>query len=112
MKNESGIWPVEYKCLVQMMPRTDKTEGGIYIPKSSQEKEQVNMDVGIFVFAGGCAFQDPDWPKHNIPKPGQKVLFDRYAGSIQKGMDGMDYRLLNDKEIGALLEEDYECESR
>ena len=108
MKNESGIWPVEYKVLVQMLPKEEMTKGGIYIPEKQGDRHQQAREIGIFVIAGGCAFKDPEWPKDNIPKPGYKVLFDKYAGSLQKGKDGKEYRILNDKEIGAIVEEDYE----
>ena len=111
MRNESGIYPLEYKVLIKMMPKEDITKGGIYIPETSKEKEQVAREVGMFISAGGLAFTGekgtPAWPKDNIPKPGAYVLFDRYAGSIQPGMDGEDYRICNDSELGAIVEEDY-----
>ena len=111
MRNESGIYPLEYKVLIKMMPKEDITAGGIIIPESSREKEQVAREVGIFVQGGGLAFtgdeKTPAWPKDNIPEPGAYVLFDRYAGSIQPGMDGEDYRMCNDSELGAIVEEDY-----
>jgi co-chaperonin GroES (HSP10) len=54
--------------------------------------------------AGAIAFSDPDWLDR--PKAGQMVMYDRYAGgSLVKGDDGGEYRLMNDKEIVAILGE-------
>ena len=111
MRNESGIKPVEYKVLIKMMPKEDVSAGGIVLIESSKEKDQAAKEVGIFVQAGGLAFtgdeKTPPWPKSDIPQPGEYVLFDRYAGSIQPGLDGEDYRICNDSELGAIVEEDY-----
>ena len=90
-----------------MLPKEIKSKGGIIIPETNQDKQQAAREVGIFVTAGGNAFTEPTWPKEYIPRPGMRVLFDRYAGSMQKGKDGKEYRLLNDKEIGAIVEDDY-----
>jgi len=107
MENESGIWPVHYKVLIQMLPKEEVSKGGIIIPDVQGEKHQLAREVGIFVRAGGIAFTEPQWPRDSMPSPGNMVLFDRYAGSLQKGKDGKDYRLCNDTELGAIVEEDY-----
>ena len=111
MRNESGIYPLEYKVLIKMMPREDISKGGIVLIESSKEKDQVAREVGVFVQAGGLAFtgddKTPPWPTDNIPTPGAYVLFDRYAVSVQPGMDGNDYRICNDSELGAIVEEEY-----
>ena len=107
MVNESGIKPVEYKVLIQMLPKETKTAGGLYLPEAQQERHELAREIGIFVIGGSNAFSDPQWGSDDIPAPGDKVLFDRYAGSIQKGKDGKDYRLCNDKELGAIVEADY-----
>lgn len=103
--NESGLHPVEYKVLIQLPPEEEKTKGGIVIPSQYAEKMQIAREVGTFIEAGCLAFTDPDWPEDARPKPGDMVLFDRYAGSVQIGKDKKRYRIINDKEIGALVEE-------
>lgn len=40
------------------------------------------------------------------PKPGTRVLFQRYAGQVYRGADGVDYRLLSEREIGGWIIED------
>ena len=115
MKNESGIHPVEYKCLILLPEKKEKDESefrksksGILYKSADEDRKEYAEDVGTFIVAGGLAFTDPDWPGKDIPAPGNKVKFDKYQGSVHKGIDGKDYRLLNDKELGAILEVDYE----
>lgn len=101
MKNESGIRPVEYKVLVKPIKVEKKTAGGIILAESAREKEEFAQSKGVLIAAGAIAFTDPHWL--DCPKPGDTILFDKYAGSSVKGLDGETYRLINDKEIGAVM---------
>ena len=98
----TGIRPVEYKVLIKPDAVEEKTAGGIYLPHQAQEKEKYAKAEGVIVAVGAIAFTDPDWLDR--PKVGDRVLYDKYAGAMVKGADGADYRLINDKEIGAVLE--------
>lgn len=101
--NTSGIYPVEYKVLIKPEEVEQQSKGGIFIPDTVKDKEKYAKERGEIVAVGAIAFTDPDWL--HCPKVGDKVLYDRYAGSMVKGADGIDYRLINDKEIGAVLRE-------
>ena len=57
--------------------------------------------MATFVAAGGNAFED--WHDKRLPKLGDKVLIAKYAGITVKGADGQEYRILNDKDISAIL---------
>jgi len=102
MRNDSGIRPVEYKVLIEPEAVEAQTKGGIYIPETTQDKEKFARERGRVVAIGSIAFTDPTWLE--TPCVGDTVLYDRYAGSMVKGLDGKDYRLINDKEIGAIVE--------
>lgn len=101
MSNESGIHPYEYKVLIKPIKVEEKTEGGIIMPDTVLEREEYANGRGILIANGALAFSQPDWGDY--PKPGDKVLFDKYGGTIQVGVDGVEYRLMNDKEIAAKL---------
>lgn len=101
--NESGVYPVEYKVLIKPEEVEAKSAGGIFIPETVKDKEKYAKERGTLIAVGAIAFTDPNWLDR--PKVGDKVLYDRYAGSMVKGIDGVDYRLINDKEIGAILRE-------
>lgn len=99
--NNSGIQPVEYKVLIRPKKVEEKTVGGIIIPESTKEKSKYATVEGELIAVGTIAFSDPDWLDR--PKVGDTVLYDKYAGVTIKGKDGEDYRLINDKEIGAVI---------
>lgn len=100
--DQSGIRPLEYKVLVKPKIVEEKTAGGIYIPDTTKEKEKFAQQEGEVVAIGAIAFTDPDWL--DKPKVGDTVLFDKYAGGKPvEGRDGEEYRLINDKEIMAVI---------
>jgi co-chaperonin GroES (HSP10) len=104
--NETGIVPTEYKVLVELMEEQAQTKGGLFLPPSTLDKQEMAREIGIFKAAGAMAFNmnDPTstpWPVY--PKEGDHVYFDRYAGTIIKIKDGKKYRLLNDKNIAAII---------
>jgi len=116
MRNESGIHPLEYKCLILLQPKVQKDkdgfrkeDSGLLVISEHKDREEYGEDIGTFVAHGSLAFTGsdgvPDWP--NTPSPGDKVIFDKYQGLVKTGKDGKEYRILNDKELVAILEEDY-----
>lgn len=103
MTNTSGILPIEYKCLISPKVVDEKTKGGIIIPDESKEREQFAQMEGELVACSPLAFTYDDWKDANPPKPGDRVLFAKYAGAKVTGKDGKEYRLVNDKDICAVL---------
>lgn len=101
--NESGIRPVEYKVLIKPIEVEEKTQGGIILPEQAREREAYAQQKGVLVAVSPNAFTDPEWL--DPPKVGDFVLYDKFAGAIVKGQDAVEYRLINDKEIGAVIHE-------
>jgi len=121
MENDWGIYPVEYKVLIEpdeaeeVMGR-DKL---LVVPDHARDKMQVAKVKGTLVAVGGCAFRDPDWGEPK-PKIGDKVYFAKYAGIRLKKESGKDeegrYRwrhavLCNDKDIAAVLDPNIETDT-
>ena len=102
--HKTGIKPVEYKILIKV-DESDEKQGRILIPDSVREKEEIAGDRGILVAIGGMAFSD--W-KGNKPKIGDRIIFNKYAGSLitsrEEDRTLLKYRLCNDKDICAVLE--------
>ncbi len=104
MKNRSGIYPTEYKVLVQPDKVEEKTSGGIFLPEDVQEKDQHASTKGTLIDISPLAFKYDDWPSsERVPKPGDRIAFARYAGVSIDGSDGEQYRLINDKDVIAIL---------
>ncbi len=102
--NTSGIDPIEYKVVVRPEKAIERTKGGIVLPEVVVEKDQHAAMQGILVAVSPFAFSYEEWPKSaRKPQPGDRVMWARYSGIIHKGRDGIEYRVMNDKDIMAVL---------
>lgn len=104
MQNSSGIFPTEYKVLIAPKVVEERTKGGIIIPDESKDREQFAQMEGTLVACSPLAFTYDDWKGAKPPKPGDRVLFAKFAGAKVTGKDGKEYRLTNDKDVAAVLE--------
>lgn len=105
--NTTGIRPTEFKCLIAPKPVEDKV-GSIIIPDATKESEKYAQIEGQIVAMSHLAFTyatADEWGEHK-PKPGDRVLYAKYAGVRVKGKDGKEYVLVNDKDICAVVEND------
>lgn len=94
----SGIYPLEYKVLVLPEQPTEKSKGGIYIPDETRDKQEMAEVEGRLIAVGPLAFED--WGTK--PILGALVHFAKYAGVYVKGNDGLNYRIINDKDVLAI----------
>ena len=106
MKNESGIVPVEFKVLIKPDTVEQKTAHGIIIPDETHDREGWSQVKGTLIATGGSAFTNPDWhpAETKALQAGTRVYFAKYQGILMTGADGNEYRLCNDKDIGAVIE--------
>lgn len=102
----AGVLPVEFKVLVkpsdfEVDPVFKRAaEQGIKLPADVVDRELAGQIVAELIAVGGNAFED--W-KPPIPQAGQRVLIAKYAGIAVKGADGVEYRMLNDKDISGII---------
>ena len=106
MQNPSGIMPTEYKCLVKPDKVEEKTKGGIIVPQTQRDRDQHAVTTGTLVASSVFAFTFEDGGKGYAPQPGDRVVYGKYLGSEIEGKDGETYRLINDRDISAVLEPD------
>ena len=99
--NASGVWPVGYRVLVKPDDVEQTTKGGIVIAETIREGHSNAQTTGRLVAAGPDCWREfqGKWAK-----VGDKVLFARHGGLLIHGMDGQDYRLLNDEQISAVVD--------
>lgn len=100
--NESGVIPVEYKVVVRPEEVSKQSPGGIIYTEETHEADELAQEEGVLIAKSDMAFSD--W-KCRIPKVGERILFQRYAGRMVTGKDGNNYRVFNDKEVFAILGE-------
>jgi len=99
-KANPGIKPMEFNCLILPRKVSEKTAGGLYVPRGAVEREDEAGDEGLLVSMSPLAFNEADFPDPEaVPAPGDVVMFARYAGKSFTGADGRIYRLMKDKDV-------------
>ncbi|MDR0376634.1 MAG: co-chaperone GroES [Treponema sp.] len=86
------VKPLADRVMVKLEKNESKTAGGIIIPDTAQEKTQ----TGIVVEVG----DDKEVIKVSA---GQKVMYDKYAGTQIK-IDGVEHLILKMSDIIAVIE--------
>jgi chaperonin GroES len=100
-----GFDPVEYNVLIAPETVAEKTAGGLFLPDAVKETDELAAVRGLLVAVSPLAFNFDEWPSDGPPRPkaGDHVIYARYGGIVLKGDDGRDYRLLKDKDVGAVI---------
>ncbi len=86
------IKPLADRVLVKTEQGEEKTASGIFIPQTAQEKTQTATVVAI-----------GDDKDAITVKVGDKVMYDKYAGTTIK-VDGEEHLLLNIADVLAIIE--------
>ena len=88
------IKPLADRVLVKQVPAETKTAGGLIIPDTAQEKTQAAVVEAV----------GPGTEKEMISvNIGDKILYDKYAGTTIKA-DGEEYLILKMADIIAIVE--------
>lgn len=109
-KNRSGWSPIGDYVLVRPDAIAKKTSGGVELPEEIAERMELAAITGVVIECGSEAFKwnaDRTRPfAGDPPKPGDRVIYDKYAGKPITGNDGVNYRILEDKSIGGIEKRD------
>lgn len=99
--NPSGITPCGWRIVIKPEEVEKVSKGGIILFAPSQEvKEALAQIYGQVVAIGPECFKTSSAP---WCKPGDRVIFGKYAGLIFPGADGQKYRVVNDTDIVAIV---------
>jgi co-chaperonin GroES (HSP10) len=106
--NRSGIRLLgdEVMILPDTVPET--TKGGIIIAKTTQETHGLAAQTGTIITVGPDAWRwdrsrTREFTNPEKPKPGDRVIFDRYGGKRQHGLDGKEYLIMSDFVIAGMF---------
>lgn len=101
--NESGIRPAGHTVLVYPEAVEHTTASGIVLSTSSQAaREEMAQVDGFLVAVGPTSWSDQPAPYAVV---GERVMFGKYKGIVREGKDGKKYRIINDLDIVAVLED-------
>lgn len=107
MTNPTGIMPTEFKVLILPKEVESISKGGIILPSQAVDAEKSATIEGEIVAVSHLAFTyatAEEWGDKK-PKPGQRVIFAKYAGVRHTAKDGQEYLLVNDKDVVAIIGE-------
>ena len=95
--------PTGWRILVLPYKGQGKTEGGLFLPNTVVEEQQVSTQVGYVLKVGDLAYKDEKkFPTGAWCAEKDWVMFARYSGSRFK-IEGGEVRILNDDEILAKI---------
>jgi chaperonin GroES len=91
--------PLSDRVVIQPSPHEETTKSGIVIPDTAKEKPQEGKVLAV----GPGRFLDDGKREHMDIKPGDTVLYAKYAGSEFK-LDGEDLLIISAKDVLAVVE--------
>ena len=90
--------PLHDRVLVRRLEAEQKTTGGLFIPETAKDKPQQAEVIAV----GTGRVTDKHEVVELIVKPGDKVLFGKYAGDEVK-LEGVDHIILRESDILAII---------
>ena len=98
--------PTGWRIVVWPIVPKKKTDGGVWLPDSTVDKEKYASVCSKVLKMGPLCFRDPDKFGDSDPwcKIGDYVITARYSGSRFK-IDGAELRIINDDEILAVVQD-------
>jgi chaperonin GroES len=93
------IKPMNDRLLVVRVEEEQKSPGGIIIPDTAKEKPQEGKVISV-----GAGKLDDDGKRIPLTvKPGDRILFSKYAGTEIK-IDGVDHIFMREDDVLGILE--------
>ena len=92
------IRPLADRVVVKRLEQEEKTKGGIIIPDTAKEKPVEGKVVAV---GNGKVLKNGKLRPVEV-KPGDRILFGKYAGTEIK-LDGVEHVILSEDEVLAVL---------
>ncbi|MFZ5897893.1 MAG: co-chaperone GroES [Bacillota bacterium] len=93
------IRPLGDRVVVKPLPMEERTKGGIVLPDTAKEKPQKGEVVAV---GSGKLLENGQRVPIDL-KPGDKVLYSKYAGNEVK-IDDVEYLILRESDVLGVLE--------
>jgi chaperonin GroES len=91
--------PLQDRIIVKRIPEEEKTKGGLIIPDTAKEKP---LEGRVVAVGNGKVLKNGKVRPLDV-KPGDRVLFVKYAGNEVK-LDGEEHLMLREEDILAVIE--------
>ncbi|MBO0797834.1 MAG: co-chaperone GroES [Blastocatellia bacterium] len=96
----TSIRPINDRIIVQRIEEQEQMRGGLYIPDTAKEKPQEGKVIAV---GNGKLLENGTRTPIDI-KPGDRVLFGKYAGTEIK-LDGEEYLILREDDVLGVIED-------
>ena len=90
--------PIGDKIIVEVLKAESKSKGGIILPDTAKEKPH---EGNVIAVGSGKRMANGKTVAADV-KPGDKILFGKYAGNEVK-IDGKEYLIINQDDILAVI---------
>ncbi|BAI79750.1 chaperonin GroES [Deferribacter desulfuricans SSM1] len=95
----ANIKPLQDRVLVKRIEVEEKTESGIIIPDTAREKSQEGEVIAV---GPGKVLENGTKIELTV-KPGDRILFSKYAGTEVK-IDGEEYLIMREDDILGIIQ--------
>lgn len=95
---DMNLKPLGDKVIVEVLGAKDRSQGGLYLPDSAQEKPQ---EAKVLAVGSGKVLTNGKVIPPEI-KTGDTVLFGKYSGSEIK-LDGKELLIINQDDVLAVI---------
>ena len=95
----SNICPLNDRIIVRRFEEQEQMRGGLYIPDTAKEKPQEGEVIAV---GQGKLLENGTRVPMDV-KPGDRVLFGKYAGTEIK-LDGEEYLILREDDVLGVIE--------
>lgn len=99
-----GLRATGFAMIVAVAPVAEQSRGGIFIPDAVREKDKLTGVQGRIVSKSPACFDHGQFGDA-VPQVGDVVQFAKLAGVMTTGADGREYRIIQDKDVMAIVEE-------
>jgi chaperonin GroES len=94
-----NVRPLQDRLLVTRVAEAETTKGGIIIPDSAKERP---LEGKVISVGSGKRLEDGTLAALDV-KPGDRILFGKYAGTEIK-IDGVEHLILREDEVLGVIE--------
>ena len=97
--------PVGYQLLIALPESREKTDGGVFVPDATRQREEAASITAMVLAVGPDAYQDKiKFPSGAYVKRGDWIIIQPYTGTrliIHK----KEFRLINDDSVRAVVDD-------
>jgi chaperonin GroES len=93
-----NIRPLQDRLIIKRVAEENKTKGGLFIPDTAKEKP---LEGKVIAVGNGKVLENGSVRPMDI-KPGDTILFSKYAGTEIK-LDGEDHLILREEDVLGVL---------